>query len=216
MHAIIKAPIIKLMKSLDVYSVFLLRVGGMLAEDGWFRSFREGRSVDLHGNPIPWITYPAMQFILRRVRSDMNVFEYACCSSTLWWAERVNEVVACEHDFTWYQDVTSKLPRNATIHHVPLVYGGDYSSLVSSLGRKFDVIVIDGRDRVNCAVNAVTSLTPAGIIIWDNSDRREYQEGYKHLYDHGFKKIEFVGIAPIMACKAETSIFYRPNNCFGI
>jgi hypothetical protein len=204
------------MKLLNLYSLFLLRVGGILKEDGWFRSFQEGRSVDSQGKPIPWITYSAIEFIQRRITSEMNVFEYGCGSSTLWWAGRVNEVVACEHDFAWYQDVTRKLPVNATIHHVPLVYGGDYSRLVSTLGRTFDVVVIDGRDRVNCAINALTALTPAGVIIWDNSDRAEYQEGCRHLLDHGFRKIEFVGIAPIMVFKTETSIFYRPNNCFGI
>ena len=213
---IIKKPIVGLMKAMDFYSLFLLRSGGMLKEDGWFRSFREGRAVDLNGNPIPWLTYPAIEFIEQRICPDMCVFEYGCGASTLWWAARVKEVIACEHDMAWYREVVSSIPVNANIHHIPLEYGGEYSRLVTSINKKFDVIVIDGRDRVNCAINALNSLAPDGVIIWDNSDREEYREGYQHLFANGFKKIEFIGLAPIETIKTETGIFYRPGNCFCI
>lgn len=212
----IKKAIIGLMQLLNVYSLFLMRVGGVLHKDGWFRSFQEGRSVDLNGNPIPWLTYPAIEFIERRLSPDMSVFEYGCGSSTLWWAQRVKEVIACEHDKAWYQEVVRNIPANVSLHLIPLVYGGEYSRLVSSYNKKFDVIVIDGRDRVNCAKYALQSLTPDGVIIWDNSDREDYLEGYNYLFNYGFKKIEFIGLAPITEFKAETSIFYRPGNCFNI
>lgn len=212
----VKKLIIGVMKALDIYSIYLLRVGGVPREDGWFRSFREERSVDLDGNPIPWLTYPAIAFIARRIRPDMSVFEYGCGSSTLWWAQRVKEVVACEHDREWYRSVVTKVPDNATVHHVPLEYGGEYCHKVSATGKKFDIVVVDGRDRVNCVRNAVGSLAPGGVFIWDNSDREEYREGYQLLFDQGFKKIEFTGMIPIMSCRSETGIFYRQENCLGI
>jgi len=211
-----KKLIIGLMKALDLYSLYLLRAGGVPREDGWFRSFREERSVDLSGNPIPWLTYPAIAFIERRIRPDMCVFEFGCGSSTLWWAQRVKEVTACEHDRDWYQDVVEKIPDNVTLYHIPLEYDGDYCRKVSAVEKKFDIIVIDGRDRVNCVKNALNSLTPDGVFIWDNSDREEYQEGYKFLFNNGFKKIEFTGMIPIMSCRSETGIFYRQENCLGI
>lgn len=213
---IIKKPLIGLMKAMDLYSLCLLRVEGVLKEDGWFRSFREGRSVDLNGNPIPWLTYPAIEFIERRIRPDMCVFEYGCGASTLWWAQRVKEVIACEHDCAWYQEVVRSIPSNVSLHNIPLVYGGEYCRKVSSFIDKFDIVVIDGRDRVNCAKNTLNSLTPSGVVIWDNSDREEYREGQNFLALHGFKKIEFIGIGPIVTIKTETSIFYRPNNIFNI
>lgn len=211
-----KKLIIGVMKALGIYSIYLLRAGGVPWEDGWFRSFREERSVDLDGNPIPWLTYPAIAFIARRIRSDMSVFEYGCGSSTLWWAQRVNEVIACEHDREWYRKVVENIPDNVTVHHVPLEYGGEYCHKVSEVGKKFDIVVIDGRDRVNCVKNALDSLTPDGVFIWDNSDREEYREGYQFLFSNGFKKIEFTGMIPIMSCRSETGIFYRQENCLGI
>jgi len=34
--------------------------------------------------------------------------------------------------------------------------------------------------------------------------------------EHGFRKIDFVGMGPIANEKLETAIFYRSGNCLGI
>lgn len=216
MLEIIKKPIIRLMKAMDLYSLYLLRAGGILKESGWFRSFREGRSVDSNGNPIPWLTYPAIDFIERRISPDMSVFEYGSGASTLWWAQRVKEVIACEHDSDWYQEVIKIIPANVSLYNIPLIYGGEYCQKISSFVDKFEIVVIDGRDRVNCVKNALKSLTSDGVIIWDNSDREEYSQGYQFLRDNNFRKIEFTGMIPIVNCKSETGIYYRKGNCLGI
>ena len=78
------------------------------------------------------------------------------------------------------------------------------------------MVIIDGRDRANCAKNCIGSLTDKGVIIFDDSDRKQYQDGYDFLRDHGFKQIEFIGMGPGLTFKFETSIFYRENNIFGI
>lgn len=205
-----------LLKKLGLYHYFSLWFYGPLKEDGWFKSFQEGRSVDFNGNSIPWITYPALEFIARRVHSGMCVFEYGCGSSTFWWAKRVKEVITCEHDSGWYQKIANNIPENVNLYNIPLVYGGDYCRMISNYIGKFDIIVIDGRDRVNCVKNALNALKPEGVIIWDNSDRDEYQDGYQFLFMNGFKKIEFVGMTPIVNCKSETGFFYRQENCLGI
>ena len=213
---VIKKPAIMVLKRLDIYSSYLLRIGGALHEDGWFRSFREESSIDAAGEPIPWLTYPAIAFLSSRTNSEMSVFEYGCGSSTLWWARRVNSVVSCEHDETWYRQVSQRIPRNVDLKHIPLEYGGAYCHEVTKYSAEFDIIIIDGRDRVNCAQKALNALKPHGIIIWDNSDREEYRDGYQFLFDNGFRKIEFIGMIPIVNCKSETGIFYRKENCLGI
>ena len=201
---------------LDLLSSYSLRVGGPLKESGWFRSFREGRSVDQTGAPIPWFSYPAIEFLCRRVRPEMRVFEYGCGASTSWWAGKVASVVACEHDEAWYRQVAARVPRQAELHYVPLVYGGEYCQMIQKYHEEFDVVVIDGRDRVNCAQNSIGALNTGGVIIWDNSDRREYEPGLTFLRAKGFKQLEFIGLGPIVAIQSETSILYRAENCFGI
>jgi hypothetical protein len=205
-----------ILRKLDLYSLYSIRRFGLLQEDGWFRSFREEASVDADGKPLPWITYPAIEFLKKRVHPNMSVFEYGSGGSTLWWASRVKEVVSVEHDREWYQKIAPIVPGNVSLTWIELVYGGDYSRKITDFKNKFDIVVIDGRDRVNCAMNSISALKPDGVIIWDNSDREEYQQGYQALLKYGFRKIEFIGLAPICPIKAETTIFYRSNNCLGI
>lgn len=206
----------RVLESLGLYVWYSLATRGPLKEDGWLRSFAQGEPVDAAGRPLPWLTYGAIEFLARRVRPEMSVFEYGSGNSTLWWASRVREVIACEHDRGWFEKVRARAPGNVTLRHVALEYGGDYCRAVAEYPGRFDIVVIDGRDRVNCATHAIGALKPDGIIVWDNSDREEYRAGYEHLACAGFHKIEFVGLLPMINDKCETGVFYRDANCFGL
>lgn len=187
-----------------------------LHADGWFRSRREQRCVDLAGNPLPWLAYPAIEFLGRRVRPELTVFEYGCGASTLWWASRVARVVAVEHDAAWAERISAQAPANARVHHVPLDEAGEYARSALAHGLLFDVVVIDGRDRVRCVPPAVQALHPGGVIVFDNTDRPQYAPGDHHLAEAGFRRLDFVGMAPVIDYKTQTSVYYRPGNCLGI
>lgn len=75
-----------------------------LATSGWLRSRRDKAAVDRSGQPLPWFTYPSVQFIATRIGRGLSVFEYGSGASTLWWAARVRTVVSCGklmHDRFW-------------------------------------------------------------------------------------------------------------------
>jgi hypothetical protein len=206
----------RLLERLHLYGLYSLWRKGPLREDGWFRSFDEQRSVDGAGRPLPFITYPAIEFLRRRLRPDMSVFEFGSGASTLWWAGQVASVVSCEHNADWHRTIAAKVPGNVTMLYHPLEYGGAYAKAASEFRSRFDIVSIDGRDRVNCALNCLDALKPDGVIIWDNSDRKAYEPGYRFLREHSFRRIDFVGMAPIINDRSATSIFYRPVNCLGI
>lgn len=216
MTALIRRAAHRVLDAMGLYVWYSLATRGPLKQDGWLRSFAQGEPVDAEGHPLPWLTYAAIEFLGRRIRPGMSVFEYGCGNSTLWWAARVREVVSCEHDRDWYEKIRALAPDNATLRHVPLHYGGDYCRVVAEYPGRFDIVVIDGRDRVNCAKHALAALKPDGIIVWDNSDRDEYSLGYEHLEREGFHKIEFVGLLPMINDKCETGVFYRDANCLGL
>lgn len=187
-----------------------------LDEIGWFKS-REGKlAVSQTGESLPWFTYPSIAFLNDRIDAGMSVFEYGSGNSTLWWSDRVAEVAACEHDHDWFETMKPKLPANVEYLHHDLEYGGSYSKAISTLAKPFDIVVIDGRDRVNCARNSVPSLSQQGVIIWDNSDRESYSDGYDFLCESGFKRLDFWGIGPINKSGWCTSIFYRDQNCLAL
>lgn len=184
-------------------------------DSGWTRSRREAIPVDANGFPIPWYTYPAIRFLAERVPATTSVFEFGMGYSTLWWSERADRVLACEHDQSWFDRMSSLLPANAGAVIYP-VDDRHYVRAATDAGETFDVIVIDGRRRVECARHSLDCLSPSGVIVWDNSDRDRYDEGYSYLQSNGFRRIDFWGMGPLIVTQWCTSIFYRPNNCLGI
>lgn len=192
---------------------FVRRKTGLHLE-GWYKSYWTGQSVDRSGSPIPWFTYPIIHFLKDRVKKDMYVFEYGCGNSTIWWAKRSKKVFAVEHDEDWFKSVKSRLPKNADLLHRSL--GTEYHSAATASKNKFHIIVVDGRDRVECSKYALKALRPDGVIIWDNGDRVKYSPGYEMLRKAGFRRIDFVGMTPINNINATTTVFYRDKNCLGI
>jgi hypothetical protein len=211
-----KKPFVWMLERLDLYGLWLLRRHGPLFEDGWFRSYREQASIDATGAPLPWITYPAIEFIRSRISREMSVFEYGSGGSTIWWAKQVREVISVEHDRLWFEKVGANPLPNVTAYQIDLVYGGAYSQKIQEFDHRFEVVVVDGRDRVNCLRNCIQALKATGVVILDNSERTEYSEGVAFLLANGFKQLEFVGLCPMVLHKSETSIFYRDGNAFGI
>ena len=205
----------RVLQALGLWPLYVVRTRGPLHDDGWFRSFTAGESVDAEGRPLPWLCYPVIEFLSGRLRADMSVFEYGCGNSTLWWAARVREVISCEHDPAWYERMRPRIPPNVTLRQVDLD-GGAYARTVSEYPGRFDIVMLDGRDRVNCAIHAVGALKPGGVILWDNSDRAEYQVGYDHLARLGFRKLPFIGLTTVHCHKNEAGIFYQNDNVLSI
>lgn len=204
------------MRSLGVYPIYYVWRWGYLRDWNWFDSFNQNKSIGPGGKPLPWITYPAIDFLEQRLRPDMSVFEYGCGGSTFWWADRTGSVDSVEHIPKWYEDLNPKVPKNVALHLVELKEDGDYCRTPLRLEKRFDLIMIDGRDRVNCALQGVGALKDDGVILWDNAERAEYQRGYDFLIDQGFKRLDFWGMGPSRVVKWSTALFYRSGNVLGV
>lgn len=212
----IKNLIWKLLVKLKLGGAIQLMLTGGLLEDGWFNSFNTKQSIDKNNKPIPWCTYPFIKFIEPRIHKNLTVFEFGSGNSTLWYAERVKNIVSVENDKDWFEVISSKLPENAQIIYQKLDYGGEYCRTAINSDLKYNIIIIDGRDRVNCVKQSIKCLTENGIIVFDNSDLQQYQEGVNFLIEKGFKKIDFIGLSPVTPHNNCTSVFYKSNNCLEI
>lgn len=189
---------------------------GPLVQDGWVRSHLEGQSVNLAGHPIPWITYPALDFISNRLPQLEHVFEYGSGNGTLWWAARSASVRAVEHDEVWHRKMLQVLPANVELYFREINDGANYVETLIIDETLFDVIVIDGRRRNSSMIRSVERIKENGVILLDNSDRPEYADGINFLTANGFRTIDFSGFCPIVNFKSQTSIFYKSNNILGI
>jgi hypothetical protein len=200
----------------DLEVLHLMRLRRYLRKIGWIDSAIDNRSVDGKGEPIPWLCYAAIWMLEPRVKPTFRVFEYGSGGSTLWWAKRAHHVVSCEHDFKWHRKMKRQMPPNVTYIHRELEPGGVYCREINEHAGPFEIVVIDGRDRVNCARQSVGKLAADGVIVWDNTERDYYAEGLEFLASQGFRRLDFRGMCPIGTLGITTSILYRPDNCLGI
>lgn len=197
-------------------SVLSFGIKGYLKEIGWFNSFRSKSPVDSKGNPLPWVTYSFIDFIEQRLTKQLSVFEFGSGNSTFYYALKAKKVVSVEHDKKWFDKISVKRPNNALIIFCALDENGKYSKAPLFTDEKFDIIIVDGRDRVNCCKNSLEALTSSGVIVLDDSERDKYQDAVVFLRDQGFKHLSFSGISPGLFYRKTTSVFYKPHNCLDI
>jgi hypothetical protein len=177
---------------------------------GHLRSAATMRSIDASGEPVPWITYPAIEFLKQLDLSDRTVFEYGCGGSTVFWSRMAKHVDSVEHVEEFYREVLPTLPGNC---HLTLeVYPDDYVQAVARRGEPYDVIVIDGHSRVRCSTIAPKYLKPGGLIILDNSDW--FHEASANLRQADLIEVDMAGLAPINDFVSTTSFyFHREFRC---
>lgn len=165
----------------------------------------------------PWFGISMVDLLKKHLNKSLSVFEWGSGNSTLFWSEHVKKVVSVEYDKKWHEKLLEVVPDNVLLKYCELEYDGEYCRLILKEDGEFDIILIDGRDRVRCALNAVSKLKEDGIIIWDDSERKIYKPGIEFLKEKGFKQLELSSIGyGSPGAEQFTSIFYRGNNFCGL
>jgi hypothetical protein len=199
------------------YATALLFFSGnsALRESGFLRSFFHGMPVDRNGNPLPWMNYPAIMFLNERLKPQMRVFEYGSGSSTRFLSDRVASVCSVEHDKYWFERVRKTVTAdNVTLLHRNLEGDGAYCRAIRDGGGVFDLVIVDGRDRVNCVRQALGYLSPGGVLLLDNSERPRYRPAHDLMNGAGFKSLNFTGLLPLDSCNSHGTLFYKDANVF--
>ena len=193
-----------------------LRNTGYLIDIGWFEAFKSKSSIDKRSKPIPWVTYSFIDFISPRLNKTMKVFEYGSGFSTLFYSEHTFSVTSVEHNSVWFEKMKSLVPQNSEIIFCEDDINGFYCQSVKNKKDKYDLIIVDANDRVNCTKQALTELSDRGVIILDDSEREEYTEAFDFMALNNFKHLDFSGISPGCFIYKVTTVFYRSNNCLNI
>jgi hypothetical protein len=195
---------------------FLTNQDCYLKTTGFFNTYHKGYPCKIDGSPLPWMNYAVINFLDERLNKQLKLFEYGSGYSTLYFANLVDQVVSVEYSPDWYEYLKEKISNNVKLIYQQYHENGAYCNLVNQQHEAYDVIIIDGRDRVRSAINAIAALSEEGVIIFDDSQREKYFEGINFLLNKGFKKIDFEGIQPAGYHLQRTSIFYRSDNCLFI
>jgi len=166
-----------------------------------------GTASNAAGEPIPWYTYPATEYLSQFDARDASVFEFGAGQSSLFWAARARWVCAVETNPEWHATVVAY--RRPNLEMFLREDKAGYLSCLTEQGEKFDLIVIDGRWRQSCAGLAPHHLRDGGLIVLDNSER--YPQTARALRALGFFQIDFSGFGPLNAYAWTTSIFLRAD-----
>ena len=179
-------------------------------------SKRKGIPCRANGSVLLWMNYAIIVILEERLKDNMNIFEYGSCYSTIFFSKYVSHITSVEYNKEWYNLIQASLPDNAELTCSELDYDGEYCRTIHKTDSRYDVVIVDGSDRVNCIKQSIDRLSDQGIIILDDSFRERYQEGISFAKEQGFRAISFEGLKPAGNRIDKSTIFYKDNNCFDI
>ena len=150
----------------------------------------------------PWLNAGAVRWLAGRLRPDMIGFEWGSGRSTAFFARRVARLVTVEHREKWRRRVAALLAdqgltnvdcrflppgdapgrpqarpaiwqRLGHVHRKP-EFAAYADAILDFPEQSLDFVSIDGRARVECALNAFDRLVPGGFLLLDNSEWEKY------------------------------------------
>lgn len=163
------------------------------------------RPVDRSRRPLPWYTYPAIEYLQQFDFSKCAIFEYGSGNSSKYWSQRAQTVISVESDPNWYESGIQDLSSNQKL--LLMTEKTEYVDALHLNDCYFDAIVIDGVHRFNCAIEAVKRIRSGGLILLDNSDW--FPNTAKFLRGAGFNQVDFIGAGPINSYAWCTSLFFQ-------
>lgn len=136
---------------------------------------------------LPWFTDGSIRFLegfihnaTVRNKARPRVLEFGMGAGTLYWAPRAGEVISFEHDARWHASIQAAVTglgfANCKLILGTRPYWKEVEAAIA--GRQFDIIAIDGRDRVGCLeeVMRLGALAKGGVLVLDNTERISGQD----------------------------------------
>jgi len=157
-------------------------------------------------NCEPWLVYTATNQLEEYLTKDKSVFEWGCGGSTIWYSCRAKQVVSIEHNNSWFEKVSERVHQLMLPNVRMYLRGGneyaEYVAAPQEFDEMFDLVVVDGRQRVRCIKTGMPLVKPGGWLVLDNSERSRYQPGIALLT--GWARQDYQD-------RWTTSVFQRPG-----
>jgi hypothetical protein len=185
---------------------------------------------DMAALDLAWWSYASISEVERFLagRPAARVFEFGAGASTAWLARRAASVRSVEHDAEFIEVarrisapfdnvrltlVAPQEPRTPGRPEVASARKGwrglefaEYATSIERAGGDFDLIVIDGRARVECLRRSLPHLHEDGMILFDDVGRRRYAAA---LSMPGLEAQVFRGRTPAMPIPTATALMRR-------
>lgn len=184
---------------------------------------------DLAELDVAWWSYPAMERVdeFLSTRPEARIFEYGAGASTAWLAKRAAQVHSVEHDaqfVTYVRELLGDTPgvtlhaveptpataetvvRSARSGHTELDFGA-YVATIDEVGGEFDLVVVDGRARVDAFRRALDHLKDGGVVVFDNIRRKRYWDVLSAM--PGLRIELLKGATPALPYPTTTGLIWR-------
>jgi LPS sulfotransferase NodH len=159
---------------------------------------------------LPWLPFEIIDRLDEVLTPTARVFEYGGGGSTLWMAQRAGEVVTVEHDPEWAEVLRTQTAdlTNATLLVRSAV--DDYADYVPAIDDYpdgyFDLVVVDGRERVRCFARALPKVRPGGLLLLDDTERSRYAPAFDLA--EGVRHVTVRGLKPGNSKAAQTTVWF--------
>lgn len=200
----------------------------------WLRSRSPNHVLDAE---LPWLTFDAIDELLKRLPPNPVVFEYGSGGSTLFWLKHGARCTSVEHDAQWFARMRQRVGDNDRLDYrllppdtEPVGAGTDpadprsYRSADAAFAgqtfrnyarqidefpnQHFDVVLVDGRARPSCLMHSAPKVKCGGLLILDNAER-DYYTTKTGVVLNDFVRNEFFGVGPMTRIMWRTDIYQR-------
>lgn len=131
------------------------------------------------------------KFIRSYLKPHFVMLEWGSGGSTTFFSYYVKKYYSIEHDLKWFKSTISNVEKekrkNVIIFCVPAL-GKDYTkytNLILNTELKdmyFDAVLIDGRNRVECAKKILNYIDENSLVFLHDAERERYKEVFDY-YD---------------------------------
>lgn len=163
---------------------------------------------------MPWLTYPALDFLASKNFTSSTILEIGGGQSSVFWSSISKKVVTFETDKNWIKTIKKMASNrdNLEIINAPEDYTKQVDFVIKKLKDlclKYDVIIIDGMNRELMFEISLDYLKDDGIIICDDSESFSFFNSWQKFQD--FMRIDFYGHQPGVIEPHATSILFKEN-----
>jgi|LakMenEpi03Aug12_release.lakeMendotaPanAssembly.Ray.scaffolds.fasta_scaffold918007_1 hypothetical protein len=157
--------------------------------------------IQIKGLPRPWFNYSAIQFLDTIEFQNKKIFEWGAGNSTRYFKARGAIIESVENNKNWASSLSKEL--NTQVYLMDTQE--NYCQKLIRLNKHFDVVIIDGEFREDCAevLMQYTQKFSPSLLIFDNSDW--YPKSIaKLLSNSNWIPVFINGFAPLVTYETQT------------
>lgn len=163
------------------------------------------KPVDNNNEPLPWFTYPAIEYLNQLDLTEKSIFEWGSGNSSLFLAKRCKQITSVESSREWFDYCSQQeLPNQKILFREQAAF----ACAIDEFSEQFDLIIIDSLRRYDCARQSIKHLKDGGLIILDNSDWHPNTSAFLRD-DCDLIEVDMHGFGPINSYSWTTSFYFH-------